>query len=183
MMTRRLLLITLGFVVMAASLAAMVPDSPALSPPTVVVPPADDGTAPAPPAPTLSLRGGTRRTRMALESFFRRRADGPGYSGAVMSPPTGSRLPRFRAAWGQKVVLNSELDAKRVEVELLTRSTGRTQRLRSRRLDDRHWEFTMPKPKGRILRVRIGYSDGGNSRSLAALSNPPVVRCSQSGRS
>lgn len=88
-----------------------------------------------------------------------------------MSPSPGSRLARLRAAAGRKIVIDTQLPAKRVWAELLAKDAGRSRRLRVSRLDPESWQFTMLRSAGRVLRVHIDYVDGGNSRSLAQVAN------------
>lgn len=175
----RPLLAVLAAAPIALGVAPATGVSPASVPPAVVAEPGAGGlpATPPPPAPTLRLRSGGRTTTMALESFIRPRTEGPGYDGAALAPPPGRRLPRLRAPVGRAVAVDARRDARSVRVELLTRSSGRTRRLRSRRLDGRRWQFVMPCPRGRVLRVRVAYADGASTSALAALgASRPTTR-------
>lgn len=127
-----------------------------------------DGTASPPPAPMLQLRSGGRVTRTALESFCRPRPDGNGMSCAITTPSVGTTLPRFSAAAGRRVVVDTRLNATSARVQLLSRRSSRVTPLRVTKRDSRHWQFAMP-GRTAVALVVTRYADGGESRARASL--------------
>lgn len=128
-----------------------------------------DATYPPPPAPTVRLRRGGRAVRTFMEQFCGPRGDGHGSSCAIATPAVGSRFPRLPARAGRMIVVNTQLDASSVRVELVNSRGVRVRSPRVRRLDTRRWQFAMPGRKQITARFVTHYAHGGDSRALIEL--------------